>query len=137
MIPERINEARDSIRYAYATGWSNLTAIADRVSELAYEGRLSADDRDWIHDHLREVFSGLDRFFDECCDLLAIDDDGDACYKIYSDDSPVYLTVCSAGRFPSAEAAEYCGDLGPADELEPGAEVILVQPPHLRIAESR
>ena len=30
----------------------------------------------------------------------------------------------------------YCGDLRPADEVEPGAEVIVARPPHLRMAEA-
>jgi hypothetical protein len=139
MIPQMINEARDTIRYGYATGWAHLLAVADRVSVLAYDGRLSADDRDRIHDHLREVFGALDRLYDEGCDRLAIDDDDndDARYHIYSDGSPVYSTVRPAGHFPSPEAAVYSGDLGPADELEPGAEVIVAWPPHLRMAEGR
>jgi hypothetical protein len=130
-----INEARDSIRYGYATGWAHLHAVADRVSVLAYEGRLSDNERDQIHDHLREVFGALDRLFDEGRNRLAIDDDDDdSCCRTYSDGSPVYSTVRPAGQFSSPKATLYCGDLGPADELEPGVEVIVESPPHLRTA---
>ena len=133
MIPQMINEARDSIRYGYEAGWAHLHAVADRVSVLAYEGMLGPDERDRIHDHLREVFGGLDRMYGEGCDQLAVDcdDDGDCC-RTYSDCSPVYSTVRAAEQFPSPKAAVYCGDLGPADELEPGAGVIVELPPHLR-----
>jgi hypothetical protein len=112
IIPRITNVARESIRYGYATGWAHLAAVADRVSALAYEGRLSADDRDSIHDHLREVFGALDRLYDEGCNHLAIDDDDDARYHIHSDGSPVYSSVRPAGQFSSVEAAVYCGDLG-------------------------
>jgi hypothetical protein len=128
------NVAHDSIRYGYATGWAHLVAVADRVSALAYEGRLSADDRDRIHDHLREVLGGLDRLCGEGCDQLAVDWDADGdCCRTYSDGSPIYWTVRPAEQFPSPKAAVYCGDLGPADELEPGTEVIVELPPHLRL----
>jgi hypothetical protein len=33
--------------------------------------------------------------------------------------------------------AEHMGDLGPADKLAPGVEVIVAQPPHLGVAECR
>ncbi len=132
MIPQMINEARDSIRYGYATGWAHLHAVADRISALAYESSLSADDRDRIQDHLREAFSALDRLYGEGRDRLAIDDDDDDDDDDYSDGSPVYSTV--PGQLPSPEAAVYSGDLGPADDLEPGAEVIVAEPPHLRVA---
>jgi hypothetical protein len=103
-----INEARDSIRYGYATGWAHLHAVADRVSVLASEGRLSDADRDRIHDHLREAFGGLDRLYGECCDQLAIDDDEDeSCCRTYSDGSPVYSTIRPAEQFPSSKAAQY------------------------------
>jgi len=134
-----IHDARDSIRHGYATGWAHLHAVADRISMLAYDGRLSADDRDSIHDHLREVFGALDRLFDEVHDQPAIANDGDEAgnYRIYSDGTPVFSVVPPARQFPSPEAAVYCGDLGPADDTEPGAEVIVELPPHLRMAESR
>ncbi len=125
---QTIDEARDRIRHAYATGWAHLQAVADRVSVLAYEGSLSADDRDRIHVHLREVFGGLDRLYGEARDQLAIDDDDEPCCITYSDNSPVYSTVGPTRQFPSA--AVYCGDLGPADEVEPGSEVIVAQPPN-------
>ena len=41
MTMQMINEARDSLRYGYATGWAHLVAVADRVSVLAYEGKFS------------------------------------------------------------------------------------------------
>jgi hypothetical protein len=63
MIDQMINEARDSIIYGYATGWAHLHAVAYRVSVLACEGRLTDADRDRIHDHLRQVFGGLDRLY--------------------------------------------------------------------------
>ena len=39
---------RCRIRYGYTTGWAHLQAAADRVTVLAFEGRLSAHDRDQI-----------------------------------------------------------------------------------------
>jgi hypothetical protein len=60
-----INEARDSIRHGYATGWAHLGAVADWVSVLACEDRLTDADRDRMHDHLREVLGGLDRLYGE------------------------------------------------------------------------
>jgi hypothetical protein len=96
---QTINEARDSIRYGYANGWAHVQAVADRVSVLAYEGRLSTDDRDRIHGHLRRVFGGLDRLYDEGCGQPAIDAGDDARHNFYSDGSPVYSTVRPAGQF--------------------------------------
>jgi hypothetical protein len=74
---------------------AHVKAVADRVSVLAYEGRIAAEDRDQIHDHLREVVGAPDRIYDEGRDQLAIDDDDndDARYHNYSDGSPVYSTV--------------------------------------------
>jgi hypothetical protein len=139
MLPREINEARDGIRYDYTTGWAHLAAVADQISVLAFEGKLSAAERDQIHDHVREAFGGLDRLYGAGRDQLAIDDDDDdddySCCRAYSDDSPVYSTVRPTEQFPSA--AVYCGDLGPADELEPGAEVVVALPPHLRAVEVR
>lgn len=137
MLPQEINEARDSIRYDYTTGWAHLAAVADQSSVLAFEGKLSAAERDQIHNHLREAFGGLDRLYEAGRDQLAIDDDDDdfSCCRAYSDDSPVYSTVRPTEQFPSA--AVYCGDLGPADELEPGADVIVEPPPHLHTVEIR
>jgi hypothetical protein len=133
MIDQMINEARDSIIYGYAIGWAHLHAVADRVSVLACEGRLTDADRDWIHDHLREVFGGLDRLYGEGCDQLAVDCDEDGYYcRTYSDGSPVYASASPAEQFPSAKAAVYCGDFGLADALEAGTEVIVHWPPHLR-----
>jgi hypothetical protein len=108
LTSQTINEPRDSIIYGYATGWAHLHAVADRVSVLACEGRLTDTDRDRIHDHLREAFSGLDRLYGEGCDQLSdeCDDDGDCC-RTYSDGSPVYSSVRSAGQFPPPEAAEW------------------------------
>jgi hypothetical protein len=136
MLPQEINEALDSIRYGYATGWAHLHAVADRVGLLAYEGRLTDADRNRIHDHLREVFRGLDRLYEESRDQLAIEDGGD--YddrdRIYSDGSPVYSGVRPAEDFPSPKGPVCCGDVGPVDELELGAEVIVALPPHLRVS---
>lgn len=135
MIPQTINETRDSIIYGYATGWAHLHAVADRVSVLACEGRLTDADRDCIHDHLREVCGGLDRLYGEGCDQLAVgcDEDGYYC-RTYSDGSPVYSSAFAAEQLPSPEAAVYCGDFGLADALEPGTEVIGHRPPHLRMS---
>ncbi len=83
------DEACDSIIYGYATAWAYLRAIADRLSVLACEGRLTDADRDRIHDHVREVFGGLDRLYGQGCDQLAVgcDEDGYYC-RTYSDGSP-------------------------------------------------
>lgn len=122
---EHAFEARDSTRYCYATGWANIAAVADRISVLAFEGKLSAAERDEIHGRLREAFCGLDHLFEK--EGLADEDS-----IVYSDGSPVYSIGRVVGQFPSHRAgAVYCGDLGPADELEPG-EVIVAAPPHLR-----
>ena len=102
---------------------------------LAYEGSLSPDDRDRIHDHLREVFGALDRLYDEGRDQLAVDCDDDG--RNYSDGSPVWSVVRPAGQFSPPEAAEYCGDFGPADDLEPGTEVMVAAPPHLGVPAAR
>lgn len=136
MIPQMNNVARDSIRYGYATGWAHLHAVADRVGVLGYEGSLSPDDRDSIYDHLREVWRGLDRLYEESCDQLAIEDgiDYDDRDRIYSDGSPVYSGVRPPEHFPSPKGPVYCGDVGPVDELELGAEVIVALPPHLRVS---
>jgi hypothetical protein len=134
MIPQMINEARDSIRYGYATGWAHLHAVADRVGILAYEGGLTEADRDRIHDHLRQVWRGLYRLYKESCDQLADGIDYDEQDRIYSDGSPVYSGVRPAEHFPSPKGPVYCGDVGPVDELELGAEVIVELPPHLRTA---
>ena len=105
---------------------------------LAYEGRLSGDDRDRIHEHLREVFGALDRLFDEGHDQPAIanDDDEAGNYRIYSDGTPVFSVLRPARQFPSPDVASYCGDVTPVD-LEIGVEVIVAEPPHLRMAEGR
>ena len=106
-----------------------VKAVADRASVLAYEGRLTAGERDWLHDRLREVAGGLDRLYSEGADQLAMDDESDD-RIIYSDASPVYVTVCAAETVRAP--AMYCGDLGPGEDVEPGAQVIIVRPPHLR-----
>jgi hypothetical protein len=126
MIDQMTNEARDSIIYGYATGWAHLQAVADRVSMLACEGRLTDADRDRIHDHVREVFGGLDRLYGQGCDQLAVgcDEDGYYC-RTYSDGSPVYSSASPAEQFRSPNAAVYCGDFGLADALEPGTEVMI------------
>jgi hypothetical protein len=135
VIPQMINEALDSIRYGYATGWANLHAVAERVGVLAYEGRLTDADRDRIHDHLRQVWRGLYHLYQESCDQLAIEGGihSDEQDRIYSDGSPVYSGVRPAEHFPSPIGPVYCGDVGPVDELELGAEVIVALPPHLRV----
>lgn len=133
MIDQMINEARDSIIYGYATGWAHLRAVADRVSVLACEGRLTDADRDRIHDHLREVFGGLDRLYGQGCDQLAVDCEEDGYYcRTSSDGSPVYSSASPAEQFSSPKAYVYCGDFGLEDALEPGTEVIVHWPPHLR-----
>ncbi len=130
---QMINEARDSIRYGYATGWAHLGAVAGQISVLACEGRLTDADRDRIHRHLREVFGGLDRLYGQGCDQLAVgcDEDGYYC-RTYSDGSPVYSSTSPAEQFPSPKAAVYWGEFGLEDALEPGTEVIVHWPPHLR-----
>ena len=139
MLPQEINEALDSFRYGYATGWAHLRAVADRVGMLAYEGRLTDADRDRIHDHLRQVWRGLYHLYQESCDQIAIEggihyDEQD---RIYSDGSPVYSGVRLPEHFPSPKGPVYCGDVGPVDELELGAEVIVALPPHLRVSADR
>ena len=126
------NEACDNIVYGYATAWAHVQAVADRVSVLACEGRLTEADRDWIHDHLREVFGGLDRLYGQGCDQLAVgcDEDGYYC-RTYSDGSPVYSSASPPQQFPSPDAYVYCGDFGLEDALEPGTEVIVHRPPHM------
>jgi hypothetical protein len=121
-----ISRAHDSLAYGYATGWAHLYAVADRVSLFAHDGHLGAVERDQIHDHLREVFASLDRLFDEGCDQLCIAVDA----RTYSDGTPIFSVIRPSGQLFSA-AATYTADVGPV-ELEPGAEVIVEEPPHLR-----
>lgn len=109
-----------------------LFTCREAVPDTPKIGRFGADDRDRIHDHLREVSLALDRLFAEGYELLAIDsyDDDDARDDIYSDGSPVFSTVRPAGEFPSPETAVYSGDLG--RDLAAGTGVIVTPPPHLR-----
>lgn len=102
MISQMINEPRDSISYGYATGWAHLHAVADRVSVLARKDTPTDADRDRIHDHLRDVFRGLDRLYGEDCDRLAVgcDEKGYYC-RTYSDGSPVDSSASPAEQFPS------------------------------------
>ncbi len=116
MTMQMINEARDSIRYGYATGCAHLHAVADRVSVLTYERKLSPDERDRLHNHPRRVFGALDRVFDKV--LTALGDDG--CCRTYSDGDPAYSTVRpGAGRLPPSSECLYWGDIGP-ENLQPG-----------------
>ncbi len=117
--------AHDSIRFGYTLGWANLRTVGDRVGLWAYEGKISADERAWVHDRLQKVFEALDRLFDESCDQV-IEDNG----SIYSDGSPTYSIVLPATQFPAGGFTS--GDVAPSDCGAPGSEVIVEWPPHLR-----
>jgi hypothetical protein len=112
MIPQMIRGPRTASATATQPAGRTCAPSQTRVSVLACEGRLTDADRDRIHDHLREAFSGLDRLYGEGCDQLSdeCDDDGDCC-RTYSDGSPVYSSVRSAGQFPPPEAAEWPDNL--------------------------
>jgi hypothetical protein len=124
-----IDNCRDDLKREYATGWSRLGAVNDRLAVLTFEGNLSADDYDRLHTHLREAFAAFDWFYHEGSTRLGMawNDPPD----VYSDGSAVYSTVSAdPGRFPPDVVC--FGDLGPADSLEPGTVVIVELPLHLR-----
>jgi hypothetical protein len=102
LTSQTINEPRDSIIYGYATGWAHLHAVADRVSVLACEGRLTDTDRDRIHDHLREAFSGLDRLY------------GKAAIS-----SPTSAMTMATAAAPTATAAQSIRPFAPLDSFHP------------------
>ncbi len=118
-------QAYDESRYGYARGWSHLHAAADQLSLLVHREKLDTDEHDRIHWHLVEVHEALYRLFS------INDDDDEESADTYSDGSPVFSVAHPApGRFP--RDARYLGDLGWANYLPPGAEVIVEKPPHLR-----
>jgi hypothetical protein len=84
------------------TGWAHLHAVADRVSVLACEGRLTDADRDRIHDHLREAFSGLDRLY------------GKAAIS-----SPTSAMTMATAAAPTATAAQSIRPFAPLDSFRP------------------
>lgn len=126
-----IDEAHDSIRYDFATGWGHLLAAADRISLLAHEGKLTAHERDQLHDHLAEAFDALSGLLHGLDDLDMQDD-----WALYSDGSRVFSAVLPAEQFPRGGPLEgdlqYCGDISPNVFFEPGAEIVVEKPPHLR-----
>jgi hypothetical protein len=63
MIPQMIRGPRTASATATQPAGRTCAPSQTRVSVLACEGRLTDADRDRIHDHLREAFSGLDRLY--------------------------------------------------------------------------
>jgi hypothetical protein len=100
MIPQTINEPRDSIIYGYATGWAHLRAVADPGQCAGLRGqanrrRSRPDSRSparGIQRTRSAVREGCDQLSDEC------DDDGDCC-RTYSDGSPVYSPFAPLDSF--------------------------------------
>lgn len=109
-----------------------IGAVGDGISALVAEGSVSPDDRDHIHERLRELGGQLGWLFEELRDQLAESHNDDETLR-YSDGSAVWSPIKPAGAgapVGSAWLTSYYGYSGVwAHDLTPGAEVTIAAPP--------
>jgi hypothetical protein len=133
------DELDDHAKHSFATGAVLVRAVADKLSEITYEGNpINRDQLDRIHGQLYELWltfysETLDRVGPEPttgAELMILD----AYDGTYSDGSPVSITVQHPDIASYLAPAEfYTGDIPPDPPLPPGCEVIVNLPPHDRM----